>query len=100
MTNLIDVSKEAVEEFNRIKQRSKNPENVMLRINFGGGGWAGPRFNLTLDEFKDEDDIVEELDGIKIIYRKRLADRLKGAVIYYSNSWFNRGLAIDFGRTC
>lgn len=95
MTNLISVTKEAIDEFNRIKQRSKTPENVMLRINFGGGGWAGPRFILTLDEFKYEDDVVEESEGIKIIYKTKLTDRLKGAVIYYSNSWFSRGLAIN-----
>jgi len=38
MDNLIDVAKEAVEEFNKIKQNAKNPENLMLRIVFGGSG--------------------------------------------------------------
>jgi len=38
MANLIKVAKEAVEEFNKIKQNTKYSENVMLRISFGGTG--------------------------------------------------------------
>ena len=100
MTNLIKVTPEAIEEFNKIKQKSKNSENAMLRISFGGMGWGGPSFRLALDELKDEDDIVEVHEGIKIVYNKSIGKWLKGTVIYFSNSWFGKGLAINSGRAC
>jgi len=100
MANLIKVAKEAVEEFNKIKQNTKYSENVMLRISFGGTGWGGPRFGLTLDELKNDDDVVEESEGIKVVYKSEFKGWLKGALIYYSNSWFSKGFAIDIRGAC
>ena len=100
MTNNISVTKEAKEEYNKIAGKARNSESTMLRIVLAGLGWGGPRFRLTLDELKNEDDIVEELDGIKIVYKSNYERFLKGSVIKYSNSWFRKGLTIDIGRAC
>lgn len=35
---MVKATKEAVEEFNKMIQISKNPEKKMLRISFGGYG--------------------------------------------------------------
>lgn len=35
---MITVSKEAAEKFQEIKLKAKNPENMMIRISFGGYG--------------------------------------------------------------
>lgn len=38
MVNLVNVTKEAAESFDKIKQKAKNPENAMLRVEFEGIG--------------------------------------------------------------
>lgn len=56
---------------------------------------------MALDELKDDDDIVEESEGVKVVYKSEFKHWLKkGAVIYFSNSWFGKGLAIDTGNAC
>lgn len=35
---MVKVTKEAVEKFNQMKQKTKNTENAMLRVSFGGFG--------------------------------------------------------------
>lgn len=35
---MINVTKDAAEKFNEVKQKSKKPENAMLRVSFGGYG--------------------------------------------------------------
>jgi Fe-S cluster assembly iron-binding protein IscA len=35
---MINITKNAAEKFNEIRQKAKNPENAMLRIYFGGFG--------------------------------------------------------------
>lgn len=91
---MVNVTKAAVEEFNKMMQTAEYPKEKMLRIAFGGYGWGGPKFRLTLDELKDETDIVEQSEGIKVVYAERFQQYLNGAVIDYSNNWFNRGFTI------
>lgn len=66
----------------------------MFRIEFGGVGWGGPRLELTLDEFKDKYDIVEESEGIKIVYNSGIKEYVKDSVIDYSDIWYARGFVI------
>lgn len=69
----------------------------MLRVAFGGFGWGGFKFELTLDELMNETDVVVEKENIKVVYDSQLADYLDSAVIDYSDSWFNRGFMITGG---
>lgn len=36
--SMIDVTEDAAEKFNEVKEKSDNPENAMLRVSFGGYG--------------------------------------------------------------
>lgn len=96
---MINVTEAAAEKFNEVMQKAENPENLMLRVSFGGYGWGGPSFQLALDELKGKDDTVIESQGIKVIYASNLEDYLKETVIDYSNSWFSRGFTIRGGST-
>lgn len=49
---------------------------------------------LTLDEFKDKYDIVEEYEEIKIVYNSGIKEYVKDSVIDYSDSWYARGFVI------
>lgn len=44
---------------------------------------------MTLDELKNDKDIVVEVSGIKVIYDSMLQAYVNGITIDYSNSWFN-----------
>ena len=96
---MINVTKSAIEKFNEIIQKAKSPEKAMLRVNFGGFGWGGPKLQITLDELKNNNDVVVEAGGIKVIYDSELEAYVKGIVIDYSNSWFNRGFSISGGNS-
>ena len=96
---MINITDAAVEKFNEIRQKAKNPEKAMLRLYFGGFGWGGPSLQLTLDELKEDNDIVVEAEDINVIYASELQAYIEGIVIDYSNNWFNRGFTIRGGRT-
>ncbi|KYH29464.1 Iron-sulfur cluster insertion protein ErpA [Clostridium thermopalmarium DSM 5974] len=54
---------------------------------------------MTLDESKKENDIIEESEGIKIVYDKDLGEFLQNSTIDYSDNWFQRGFIIRGGNT-
>lgn len=49
---------------------------------------------VTLDELKNDKDIVVEVSGIKVIYDSMLEANVNGITIDYSNRWFNREFSI------
>lgn len=86
---MITVSKRAVEKFKELKQKADNPENVMLRVYFGGFGWNGPRLELALDELKNENDLIVELQGIKIVFNSDIRMYVNDLEVDYSDRWYN-----------
>ena len=95
---MISVSKGAAEKFIEKRNKFKNSENVMIRIVFGGNGWGGPRFSVTLDEFKDDNDTVVESNGTKIVFETRFLNILNGSKIEYTDFWLTRGFYLTGGR--
>ena len=96
---MITVSKEAAEKFEELILKAKNPDRTMLRVVFEGFGWGGPSLQLTLDELKNEEDVIVESQGIKVIYKADLESYLSSSLIDYSNRWFERGFHISGART-
>ena len=59
------VDQETLERIRGVLEKQVDkPQN--LRVYIAGMGWGGPSFGLGLDQIK-EDDIVEEVGGIKFI---------------------------------
>jgi Fe-S cluster assembly iron-binding protein IscA len=71
----------------------------MLRVAFGGYGWGGPRLQLTLDELKDEDDVVIKSQDIMVVYNSGIEEYVKNSIVDYSDSWFERGFVIKGAKT-
>lgn len=92
---MVKITKQATEKFNEIRQKSKNPENTILRVIFAGYGWGGPRLQLTLDELKNNDDVIIKSEGINLAYSSELEAYINESVIDYSSSWFRRGFTIS-----
>lgn len=95
---MVKVTKQAIEKFNEMKQRVKDPENAILRVVFAGYGWGGPKLQLTLDELKNSDDVITKSEGINVAYSPELEAYINGSTIDYSNSWFTRGFTIYGGN--
>lgn len=95
---MIKVTKKAAEKFNEIRKRAKNPENAILRVVFAGYGWGGPKLQLTLDESKNNDDIIVKSEGINVVYSSDLKEYVDESTIDYSTGWFRRGFTILGGN--
>jgi len=54
---------------------------------------------ITLDELKDENDMVDESNGIKVVYRLNLNPVVGNTVIDYQQNKFERGFVIHGPRT-
>lgn len=96
---MVKVSEIAAEKLKEAIAKQKNPENIMLRIGFGGFGWGGPRLELTLDELKNHSDIVVESQGITVVYDSGIEQYVRNSIVDYVNSWFEKGFVIRGGRT-
>ena len=87
----IEISNNALTQLKSILKKKATESKV--RIFLAGIGWGGPRFNLALDEQKENDKIYSE-GGIHIIAEKTLVDQFKGFKIDYSNFFLAKGFSI------
>ena len=88
----IDITSNASGKLKNILEE-KNTPSAKVRIFLAGIGWGGPRFNLALDEQKENDKNYSE-DGIQIIAEKYLVEQFKGFKIDYSNFFLQKGFSI------
>lgn len=71
-------------------------ENICLRIKICGGGCSGFQTKLDLDENYDlEKDIVEEVNGIKVVVDKRSALYTSGVTVDFIDGINARGFKVD-----
>jgi len=91
---MIKVSETAADKLKEVIAKEKNSESIMVRVAFGGYGWGGPKLQLTLDELKNEKDIVVESEGITVVYNSEIEGYVQNSVIDYQDSWFGRGFVI------
>ena len=96
---MVKVAEIAAKKLKETIAKQKNPENIMLRIAFGGFGWGGPRLQLTLDELKNQSDVVVESQGITVVYSSDLEEYVSNSIVDYSNGWFERGFVIRGAST-
>jgi iron-sulfur cluster insertion protein len=59
------------------------PEPVMLRLAVTGGGCSGFQYNFTLDDSRQDDDLVIQRDGATVLVDSMSLDFLKGAELDY-----------------
>ena len=78
--------------------KEENGSNAYLRIDvYASGGCAcsgGYKYGMGLEEKARPDDIVEEIEEIKVVTDKNNADILRGSKIDYSESVQRRGFKI------
>ena len=88
----INITNKALVEIKKVL-KEKNSTSIKIRIFLAGIGWGGPRFNLALDEQKENDKIYTE-DSVGFVADKSLIDQYRGFKIDYSNFFLQRGFLI------
>jgi iron-sulfur cluster insertion protein len=65
-----------------------------LRIYVRGGGCSGYQYGMAFESKIEDDDIIVEKDGIKVIIDSQSMPLLQGAVVDYTDSLQGSGFAI------
>ena len=96
---MIQVSKLAAEKIKEVITKQEHPDETMVRVFFGGYGWGGPRLQLTLDGSKEDNDILQESEGIKVVFNADIEHMVQNAHIDFSQGIFGRGFEIKGPNT-
>jgi len=94
---IIQLSSPAKEKLMEVL-KAENVSNAILRIDvYASGGCAcsgGYKYGMAFDDKARPDDVVEEIENIKIVTDKNNVDILKGSKIDYSETVQRRGFKI------
>ncbi len=95
--SIIQFSTPAKQKLMEVIQQ-ENVENGFLRIDvYASGGCAcsgGYKYGMALDDKERPDDVMEEVEQIKVVTDKNNVDILRGAKIDYSENVQRRGFKI------
>ena len=91
---LVTVSPKAAE---KIKEFMKEDDDKAeyLRVYVQGGGCSGLSYGMGFEKAKEEDDLVIEENGVKILIDSYSLDHLKGANVDYIESLMGSGFKIN-----
>jgi iron-sulfur cluster insertion protein len=70
-------------------------ESHMLRVAVIGGGCSGFRYDLAFDDNKQDDDVVFEQHGVKIVSDEMSLEYLNGATVDYVEDMMGASFKID-----
>lgn len=73
----------------------KNLTGYALRLFISGGGCSGYQYGLALDSNIRSEDVVTEVDGIKLIVDEVSIKYLQGATVDYVEGMTNSGFKIS-----
>ncbi|HET6516962.1 MAG TPA: iron-sulfur cluster insertion protein ErpA [Nitrosopumilaceae archaeon] len=82
---------EKIKEF--MNEEAEKPE--FLRVYVQGGGCSGLSYGMGFEKAAEEDDIVIEENGVKLLIDSYSIDHLKGANVDYIESLMGSGFKIN-----
>lgn len=88
----ISLSHRAARRIAEIVQAEEKP--LMLRVAVSGGGCSGFQYGFTLDDTKNDDDIVVERDGAAVIVDAVSLEFLKGSEIDFVDDLIGRSFQV------
>jgi iron-sulfur cluster assembly accessory protein len=99
---MVNVTDNAVRQLQRLL--SQRPENSQkgLRVHVAKGGCSGLHYEMTLDQCKDGDAIVER-DGVQFFIDDESVPYLRGATLDFTDGLTGTGFQIvnpNASRTC
>ncbi len=96
---MLTLTEKAAEKFKALAAETANPEEQVLRVTFVGMCCGGPTWHLSPDGFRNATDMVAESNGVTVVYSQKKENRLKDAVIDYSDKWYNQGFYLKGEKT-
>lgn len=90
----LDITDRAVK---RIAQLTAQPDHagLTLRLAVNGGGCSGFAYGFSFDNQTNEDDVVIEKDGVRVLVDEVSLDYLKGAQIDYVDEMIGAAFTIS-----
>jgi iron-sulfur cluster insertion protein len=79
-TPTVAVTPSAAKRIAEILREDGNPK-MMLRIAVSGGGCSGFQYGFTLDDTRNDDDIVVQRDGVTVLVDSTSVEFMKGAEV-------------------
>ena len=80
------------------KQISKilkaEPEGTRLRISVAGGGCSGFQYGFTLDDTRNEDDVIIQRDGVEVLIDEMSTEYMAGSEIDYVDDLIGQSFQI------
>lgn len=80
MTEQVNITESAARRIAALKSAEGN-DRLMLRIAVSGGGCSGFQYGFTLDEARQDDDILFERSGVKVVIDTTSLELLGGAEV-------------------
>ena len=91
---MITVTSKAAEKIKGfMKEEADSPQ--YLRVYVQGGGCSGLSYGMGFEKAPEEDDLVMEETGIKLLVDSYSVDHLKGANVDYLESLMGSGFKIN-----
>ena len=93
-TKLVTITPKAAEKvISFMQEETDKPE--FLRVYVQGGGCSGLSYGMGFEKAAEEDDLLIEENGVKMLVDSYSADYLKGANIDYIESLMGAGFKIN-----
>ncbi|MEM4311583.1 MAG: iron-sulfur cluster insertion protein ErpA [Nitrososphaerales archaeon] len=91
LVKITEMAAKKVKEFIEKEGNSK----LNLRLYVTGGGCSGLSYGLALDDEINDDDLIVEQNGIKVVVDSFTVPFIRGSVIDYEESLQSSGFRID-----
>ncbi len=79
---VVTISDSAIARIKHLRH-GEGDEGLMLRVSVSGGGCSGFQYGFTLDKAINDDDLVFERDGVKVLVDEVSLDLLEGSEVDY-----------------
>ena len=99
---MIEVTQNAAQELRRLLEEQKQAAGKGLRVQITKGGCSGLHYEMTLDEKKSGDEVVER-DGVQFFIDHESTAYLRGATLDYCGGLTGAGFQFvnpNASRTC
>ena len=74
---------------------SEGEDNLGLRVAVRPGGCSGFSYEMFFDADVEEEDIVADFEGVRVLVDSQSAKRISGAVLDYREGLMDSGFSID-----
>jgi iron-sulfur cluster assembly accessory protein len=92
-TRLITLTDDAVGQLRTMIEKKGNP-SLGLRVWVQPGGCSGFSYGMALDDAPLSDDVISEVEGLKVIVDSFSAGHLQGAKVDYVDSLMGAGFTV------